>query len=239
MSGPLLQITDLVAGYAGAPVLHEISLDVPPGSIVAVLGANGAGKTTLLRTVSGLLKPRSGEIRFDDAAIGGVAPERIARMGLAHVPEGAGVITELTVMENLRLGGLWRADRNDAALAIDEVFELFPQLVDRRRHLGQQLSGGERQMLAIGRALASRPKLLLLDEPSLGLAPRVSTQIMRLLRQLCDERGLAVLIVEQNVRAALDVADRGVIVALGRTVGTTSADALLGDDTLRHAYLGF
>jgi branched-chain amino acid transport system ATP-binding protein len=239
MSRPLLQITDLVAGYAGAPVLHEISLDVTPGSIVAVLGANGAGKTTLLRTVSGLLQPRSGEVRFEDAVIGGVAPERIARMGLAHVPEGGGVITELTVMENLRLGGLWRTDRKDAAAAIDEVFELFPPLADRHRHLGQQLSGGERQMLAIGRALAARPKLLLLDEPSLGLAPRVTGQIMRLLRRLCDERGLAVLIVEQNVRAALDVADRGVIVALGHIVGSTSAEALLGDDAVRHAYLGF
>ena len=155
------------------------------------------------------------------------------------MPEGGGVITELTVADNLRLGGLWRRDTADTAAATDEVYELFPILRDRRKMLGQQLSGGERQMLAIGRALVARPKLLLLDEPSLGLAPRITTQIMELLRRLCDEHGLTVLLVEQNVRAALAVAHHGVILGLGRIARTTTASELLGDDALRHAYLGF
>lgn len=235
MTGNLLEVRGLVAGYTGAPVLHEIDLDVPEGVIVAVLGANGAGKTTLLRTISGLLRPRAGRITFDGAEIGGAAVEQIARSGLAHVPEGGGVITELTVAENLKLGGLWRGDK----AATDAIYDLFPVLAERRNALGQQLSGGERQMLAIGRALAARPKLMLLDEPSLGLAPRITTQIMSLLRQLCDERGLTVVLVEQNVRAALAVAHHGVILGLGRIARTTTAAELLGDDQLRHAYLGF
>ncbi len=239
MIGPLLEIRGLTAGYAGAAVLHEVDLDVPAGTIVAVLGANGAGKTTLLRTISGLLKPRAGTVRLDGAEIGGLAVEKIVHSGLAHVPEGGGVITELTVADNLRLGGLWRRDTADTAAATDEVYQLFPILRDRRKMLGQQLSGGERQMLAIGRALVARPKLLLLDEPSLGLAPRVTTQIMELLRRLCDEHGLTVLLVEQNVRAALAVAHHGVILGLGRIARTTTASELLGDDALRHAYLGF
>ena len=239
MTGPLLEVRGLTAGYAGAAVLHQVDLDVPAGTIVAVLGANGAGKTTLLRTISGLLKPRAGTVRLDGAEIGGLAVEKIVHARMAHVPEGGGVITELTVADNLRLGGLWRRDTADTAAATDEVFQLFPILRDRRKMLGQQLSGGERQMLAIGRALVARPKLLLLDEPSLGLAPRVTTQIMELLRRLCDDHGLTVLLVEQNVRAALAVAHHGVILGLGRIARTTTASELLGDDALRHAYLGF
>jgi branched-chain amino acid transport system ATP-binding protein len=239
VTAPLLDIAGLTAGYAGEPVLHDIDLAVAPGTITAVLGANGAGKTTLLRTISGLVKPRSGRITFDGADIGGVAVERICRRGLAHVPENGGVIAELTVTDNLRLGGLWRPDKDDAARAVDEVYKLFPPLHARAAAYGQQLSGGERQMLAIGRALVARPRMLLLDEPSLGLAPRVTAQIMAMLRQLCDERGLTVLIVEQNVRAALSVADVGVIVALGRVVSATTGGELLDDDRLRHAYLGF
>ncbi len=159
--------------------------------------------------------------------------------GMAHVPEHGGVIVELTVDENLRLGGLWRADRADVAAATAEVYDLFPPLAARRRALGQQLSGGERQMLAIGRALIARPRLLLLDEPSLGLAPRVTAHIMTMLRHLADTGGLTVLIVEQNVRAALSVADAGLVIALGRVVARADADDLLGDEALRHAYLGF
>jgi branched-chain amino acid transport system ATP-binding protein len=239
MTAPLLEIGGLTAGYAGEPVLHDVDLAVAPGTITAVLGANGAGKTTLLRTISGLVKPRSGRIAFDGADIGGVAVERICRRGLAHVPENGGVIAELTVADNLRLGGLWRPDKEDTARAVAEVYELFPPLAARAHAYGQQLSGGERQMLAIGRALVARPRMLLLDEPSLGLAPLVTAQIMALLRRLCDERGLTVLIVEQNVRAALSVADLGVIVSLGRVVSTAAGGELLDDDRLRHAYLGF
>ena len=176
---------------------------------------------------------------YDGADIGGSRVERIARAGLAHVPENGGVITELTVHDNLRLGGLWREDRRDTAAAIDEVYDLFPALDARRKALGEALSGGERQMLAIGRALVARPRMLLLDEPSLGLAPRVTTQIMTMLRHLCDTRGLTVLIVEQNTRAALSVADVGVVISLGRIVQRAGAASLASDESLRHAYLGF
>ena len=239
MSDALLEVDDLVAGYGGAAVLHGIDLRVQAGTITAVLGANGAGKTTLLRTLSGLLRPRSGRIVYDGTDIGGSRVERIVRAGLAHVPENGGVITELTVQDNLRLGGLWREDRRDAAAAIDEVYDLFPALDARRKALGEALSGGERQMLAIGRAMVARPRMLLLDEPSLGLAPRVTTQIMTMLRHLCDTRGLTVLIVEQNTRAALSVADVGVVISLGRIVQRASAASLASDESLRHAYLGF
>jgi branched-chain amino acid transport system ATP-binding protein len=229
----LLDVRGLCAGYGDAAVLHDVGLAVPEGSIVAVLGANGAGKTTLLRALSGLLRATMGSIVFDGADTAGVPVERLVRRGLAHVPEGRGVIDELTVDENLRLGGLWKnADHG-------HIYTLFPALAVRRRHLGHQLSGGERQMLAIGRALVAEPKLLLLDEPSLGLAPRVVAQLMRLLRRLTDSSGVAVLLVEQNVRSALSIADRGVVMSLGRVVVDAGAGDLRDDDRLRHAYLGF
>ncbi|NUT33473.1 MAG: ABC transporter ATP-binding protein [Hamadaea sp.] len=236
---PILRIEGLVAGYGAAPVLHAIDLSVPPATVVAVLGANGAGKTTLLRAVSGLLRPTAGRVLLDGADLRDVPVEHVVRRGMAHVPEGRGVVAELTVEENLRLGGLWRRDQRDARVAKDEVYDLFPSLAARRRHAGHQLSGGERQMLALGRALIARPRLLLLDEPSLGLAPRVTAQIMTLLRQLRDETGLAVLLVEQNVRSALSIADQGVVLSLGRVVAATDAGQLRGDVGLRHAYLGF
>jgi branched-chain amino acid transport system ATP-binding protein len=240
----LLEVTGLTAGYAGVPVLHAVDLRVRAGTICAVLGANGAGKTTLLRTLSGLVRPTAGRIVFDGAALQDVPVEHLVRRGLAHVPEGRGVIAELTVDENLRLGGLWhgRSWRKDPAglrTAMDQVYDLFEPLAARRRHLGQQLSGGERQMLALGRALVGRPRLLLLDEPSLGLAPRVVAQIMGLLRRLRTETGLTVLLVEQNVRGALSVADDGVVMSLGRVVVSADAARLAGDAELRHAYLGF
>jgi len=235
----LLQAEGITAGYGDAPVLQGVDLTVPAGSITAVLGANGAGKTTLLRTLSGLLRPARGRVVLDGLDLRGVRVEEMVRRGLAHVPEGRGVVTELTVDENLRLGGLWRKDRADAKRALDEVYELFEPLARRRRFPGHQLSGGERQLLAIGRALVGRPRLLLLDEPSLGLAPRVTGQIMGLLRTLRDQTGLTVLLVEQNVRSALSIADSGVVMALGRVVANANAATLRDDEDMRHAYLGF
>lgn len=235
MSASLLRTEQLTAGYGAAPVLHEVDLDVPAGSITAVLGANGAGKTTLLRTLSGLLPAAHGRILLDGKDLRGVRVEEMVRRGVAHVPEGRGVVTELTVDENLRLGGLWRKDRADAKRALDEVYELFEPLARRRTFPGHQLSGGERQMLALGRALVGRPRLLLLDEPSLGLAPRITAQIMQLLRTLRDRSGLTVLLVEQNVRGALAIADEAVVLSLGRVVSRGTSV----DDELRHAYLGF
>ncbi|MEU8074315.1 ABC transporter ATP-binding protein [Catellatospora citrea] len=235
----ILQVKGLTAGYGAAPVLQEVDLTVRAGTIAAVLGANGAGKTTLLRTLSGLVRPSGGEIVYGGQPLRDVPVEQLVRRGMAHVPEGRGVVAELTVDENLRLGGLWRRDREDAGKALAEVYELFEPLAQRRRSAGHQLSGGERQMLALGRALVARPKLLLLDEPSLGLAPRVIAQIMALLRQLRDTTGLTVLLVEQNVRSALSVADEAVVMSLGRIVTATSADRLRDDEELRHAYLGF
>ena len=235
----LLEVSGLTAGYGAAPVLHDVGLTVEKGQIVAVMGANGAGKTTLLRTLSGLLRPTAGRIVMDGTDLRATKVEQMVRLGIAHVPEGRGVVTELTVDENLRLGGLWRSDRKDAQKALDEVYELFEPLARRRRHPGHLLSGGERQMLALGRALVGRPRLLLLDEPSLGLAPRVTGQIMALLRTLRDDIGLTVLLVEQNVRSALSIADQGVVMSLGRVVARNDAAALRTDDDLRHAYLGF
>jgi branched-chain amino acid transport system ATP-binding protein len=235
----LLEVEGLTAGYGAAPVLHDIALRIEHGQIVAVMGANGAGKTTLLRTLSGLVKPTSGKIVFDGADLRATKVEQMVRRGIAHVPEGRGVVTELTVDENLRLGGLWRSDKADARKALDEVYELFEPLARRKRHAGNQLSGGERQMLALGRALVGRPRLMLLDEPSLGLAPKVIAQIMSLLRDLRDRTGLTVLLVEQNVRSALSIADAGVVMSLGRVVTRNDAATLRTDDELRHAYLGF
>lgn len=238
----LLEVSGLRAGYDRVPVLHGIDLTLDRGSITAVLGANGAGKTTLLRSLSGLVRPSSGTITFDGADLTRVPVERLVTLGVAHVPEGRGVVTELTVDENLRLGGLWRRGSSaarDTADAMAEVYELFEPLAQRRRFHGHQLSGGERQMLALGRALVARPALLLLDEPSLGLAPVVTARIMALLRSLRDSTDLTVLLVEQNVHSALAIADEGVVIALGRVVARGPAARLRADDSLRHSYLGF
>ena len=234
----LLAAEQLTVGYGGAPVLHDVDLTVVQGSITAVLGANGAGKTTLLRTLSGLLRPATGRVVLDGQDLRGVRVEQMVRRGVAHVPEGRGVVTELTVDENLRLGGLWRRDRTDAKRALDEVYELFEPLARRRRFPGHQLSGGERQMLALGRALVGRPRLLLLDEPSLGLAPRVTAEVFAALQRLRAERGLTLLLVEQNARIALDLVDDAAVVEAGRLTLTGPAAEVAGDDGVRRAYLG-
>jgi len=235
----VLEIAGLVSRYGAVRALDGIDLTVAEGSVTAVLGANGAGKTTLLRTVTGLVRAAAGSVRFRGRDITRLPVEEVVRAGLAHVPEGRGVIAELTVEENLRLGGLWRRDRADKAAALAEMYGLFPALAQRRQRQAVTLSGGERQMLAIGRALMSRPTLLLLDEPSLGLAPRVVAQLMALLRDRREQTGLTVLLVEQNARSALSIADRGVVLNLGRVVADEDAGRLSADATLRHAYLGF
>jgi branched-chain amino acid transport system ATP-binding protein len=233
----MLAVDDLQTAYGPVVALDGVSFEVAEGSITAVLGANGAGKTSLLRTVSGVVRARAGRIRLEGHSIGQLPVERIVRLGIAHVPEGRGIIEELGVEDNLRLGGLWRGQGGRDGL--EEVYDLFPRLRERRGLAAATLSGGERQMLAIGRALMSRPRLLLLDEPSLGLAPIVAARIMGLLRDLRDRMGLTVLLVEQNARAALSIADRGIVLSLGRVVADYEPSALAGDTALRHAYLGF
>jgi branched-chain amino acid transport system ATP-binding protein len=235
----VLDVERLVTSYGAVRALDGVDLSAPAGSITAVLGANGAGKTTLLRTVGGLVRPRSGRVRLEGRDVSGRAPEDLVRLGLGHVPEGRGIVTELTVEENLRLGGLWRRDRAGLRRGLDEVYAMFPPLAARRGRAAETLSGGERQMLALGRALLSRPRLLLLDEPSLGLAPRVAAQIMGVLRRLRDDSGLTVVLVEQNARSALSIADHGVVLSLGRVVASEPAAVLAADERLRHAYLGF
>lgn len=235
---PLLSIQGLTAHYGPVRALDDVSLDVPDRGLCAVLGANGAGKTTLLRTLTGLHRATSGRVLLEGEDITRLPTEKVITRGLAHVPEGGGVIVELTVEENLRLGSLWRSDRRDRT-TFDQVLELFPPLVERRNKSASTLSGGERQMLAIGRALMARPKVLLLDEPSLGLAPLITRQIFTLLRDLRDRTGLTVVLVEQNAAGALSVTDHGFVLDQGGVAAEGPSDGLLSDDRTRHAYLGF
>ena len=237
---PALAVEELVAGYGGVIALDRVSISAGTAAITAVLGANGAGKTTLLRAVSGMIRPRHGRVLLDGTDLTGRSPEQMVRAGVAHVPEGQGVIPELTVEENLRVGMMsWHPSRADRAAALDEAYGRFPPLAERRRKLAAALSGGERQMLVIARALLARPRVLLLDEPSLGLAPRVMAQVMDLVVRLSREGGITIILVEQNARVALAIADHGVVLNLGRVVASADAATLAADVALRHHYLGF
>jgi branched-chain amino acid transport system ATP-binding protein len=235
----MLQVEGLSVRFGPVRALEDVSFEARDGKITTVLGANGAGKTTLLRTLSGLVRNHAGTAHFDGRTITGRHPETIARMGVAHVPEGRGVIAELTVDENLRLGTFYGLPRGERRAAIDEIYGRFPQLEDRRHRSASTLSGGERQMLVIGRALVSRPRLLLLDEPSLGLSPIVTAQMMATLRELATGDGLGAVLVEQNARSALSVADWAIVLNLGRIVVADEPASLTADAGLRRHYLGF
>ncbi len=237
----MLKVENLVTKFGSVIALDGISLAAAESKITTVIGANGAGKSTLLRTISGLERASSGSITWQGESILEMRPEEIVRRGIAHVPEGHSVISELTVEENIEMGSLFRRRKfkSDVAAAMDEAYQLFPRLHERRSQLAGTLSGGERQMLAISRALVSRPKLLLLDEPSLGLAPLVVEQIIDSVNQLCRSTGLTVLLVEQNANTALGVADHGILLALGKVVADRPAAELKADASLRAAYLGY
>ncbi len=235
----MLEVSDLRVAYGAVSALDGVSLSVGPGVTTAVLGANGAGKTSLLRAMTGMVRAKSGRVVWKGTELTRLASEEIVRQGVAHVPEGRGVIQDLTVEDNLRLGGLWRSDREDRRKALEEMYEFFPALRERRRRSAYTLSGGERQMLAVGRALMARPELLLLDEPSLGLAPIIVAQIMELVARLSADTGLTVLLVEQNARAALSISERAVVLSLGKVVVEGAAADIAADEELRHHYLGF
>ncbi len=237
MSG--LVVTRLNVSHGAIHALHDISFSVVPGQLAAVIGSNGAGKTTLLRTLSGLKDASSGTAQWDGREMLGVKPEDLVRRGISHVSEGKSVIPELSVKENLVLGGIWRGSKSETQESIDQVVELFPRLGERMSQSADTLSGGERQMLAIGRALISRPKLLLLDEPSLGLAPLVIEQIFETINSFRTKMGLTVVLVEQNAMSALEIADIGIIINLGHVVATGKANELINDPALRAAYLGY
>jgi len=233
----LLEVRDLTASYGPIRALDGVSIDVDAGELVAIIGANGAGKTTLLLAISGVVRPRMGTVTFDGRDLAGLPVHRVMRLGLGHAPEGRRIFPRLTVRENLELGGQARQDRAGVRRDIDEVCDLFPVLGQRLGQLGGTLSGGEQQMLALGRALVGRPRLLLLDEPSLGLAPLIVTRIFEVVAALAG-RGIGVMLVEQNARAALRLAGRGYVLETGRITLTGSGAELAVDRRVREAYLG-
>jgi branched-chain amino acid transport system ATP-binding protein len=234
----LLELTEVNAGYGPTAVLHGISLSVQEGEIVSMLGANGAGKTTTLRAITGGVR-WSGNIRFAGKSLSGMHTEDIVRSGIAHVPEGRGILTELTVEENLKLGAHLRRDGAAVRKDYDRIFEYFPVLRDRRRLSASTLSGGEQQMLALARALLMRPKLMLLDEPSLGLAPMIVRSIFEIIRTINQVDRVAVLLVEQNARLALEMSSRAYVLEVGRVAIRGTSDDLKGNESVRRSYLGY
>ena len=234
-----LVVENLTIDHGAIRAISNVSFKVPEGQLAAIIGANGAGKTTLLRTLSGLKESVSGSASWNGESILEKKPEDLARSGIMHVSDGKSVIAELSVKENLALTGLWRKDKKDVAAATAEVVELFPILGERMAQTAGSLSGGERQMLAIGRSLIARPKLLLLDEPSLGLAPLIVEQIFQAIKDLVNRLNLTVVLVEQNAVGALKIANEGIVLSLGSVVAVGSAQTLLNDPAVRTAYLGF
>jgi branched-chain amino acid transport system ATP-binding protein len=232
----MLEVSALSSRYGRIPALSDVSLEVGAGELVALIGANGAGKTTLMRLLSGLLVPSIGSIRFDGYDVTRVAPARRVRLGIVQVPEGRQVFAPLTVEDNLRVGGHLRPKR-DVASALARVFELFPVLGDKRKALAGTLSGGQQQMLAIGRALVAAPRMLLLDEPSMGLAPRLVTEIFNVIRSL-RETAITILLADQNARAVLGLADRAYVLEAGRVAFSGTGRALIDDPRVRASYLG-
>jgi branched-chain amino acid transport system ATP-binding protein len=233
----LLRVEKLRAGYGPIDALHDLSVEVNEGEIVALIGANGAGKTTTLMTISGVVKPRGGAVVFDGRDITKLPAHQVVKLGLAQSPEGRKIFPRLSVLENLQMGAFTRTGSEGIAADVEKMFAMFPILRERRGQAGGLLSGGQQQMLAIARALMARPKLLLLDEPSLGLAPQVVVQIFDVIRNL-NRQGMSVLLVEQNARMALKVAHRGYVLETGRITFSDKAAALLNDPRIRAAYLG-
>ena len=233
----MLEISDIHTSYGNIRALKGISLIVEKGEIVTLIGANGAGKTTTLKTIIGTLGPQRGEIRFEGKRISGLSTNKVVRMGIAHSPEGRRIFPRMTVLENLELGAFARADKQDVPADLERVFTLFPRLKERQHQKGGTLSGGEQQMLAMGRALMARPKLLLLDEPSMGLSPIMVEAIFETIGNI-REQGMTILLVEQNARMALRIANRGYVIQAGHIALHDSADGLLRSDLVRKSYLG-
>ena len=238
MAETLLAVSNIETYYGPIVALRGVSFTVPAGAIVTILGANGAGKTTILKTVSGVMDPQKGSVMLEGRPIHGLDPDRVARLGLSHVPEGREVFPFLSVRENLRMGAYARRDGDAVAKDLEMVTEYFPVLAARAEQRAGSLSGGEQQMLAIGRALMARPKVMLLDEPSLGLAPKLVKEIFDIIRRINRERGVTVLLVEQNANLALQTADHGYVLELGRIVMEDTCERLLQKDDIREFYLG-
>jgi branched-chain amino acid transport system ATP-binding protein len=237
MTSPLLEVRDLKVSYGGIQALKGISLNVAPGELVALIGSNGAGKTTTLKTLAGLLHPASGQIQYDGKSLKNIAVHQRAAMGIALVPEGRGIFARMTVAENLLMGAYSRSDNNKITTDLARMYGLFPRLAERKDQLAGTLSGGEQQMVAMARALMSRPRLLMLDEPSMGLAPLMVQKIFETIRDIAA-LGMSILLVEQNARLALQVAQRGYVMESGAITLSGAASELLGSDAVQRAYLG-
>ncbi|MFY0760692.1 MULTISPECIES: ABC transporter ATP-binding protein [Metabacillus] len=233
----MLKVNGINVYYGNIQAIKDVSLEINQGEIVTLIGANGAGKSTLLKTISGLLKPKKGEVLFQDKSIAGKAAQTIVKQGISHVPEGRRVFANMTVEENLELGAYLRKDKAEIKRDFEKVFELFPRLLERKKQQSGTLSGGEQQMLAMGRALMARPKLLLLDEPSMGLAPLLVKTIFRIIEEI-NKTGTTILLVEQNANMALSIADRVYVIETGKVVLSGTADELNASDQLKMAYLG-